>query len=387
MTVEPIIQSMLDSDLYKFTMMQAVLFQYQDVDVEYKFINRGGTNFPDGFDRLLREQIESMASLRLARAEASWMRVALPYLKRAFIDFLTGYQYDPREVAVSLDRGHLRVHIQGPWYRTILWEVPLMALISELYFKQAGIQPEKDYRAKMVAKGARLQDSGVYYADFGTRRRFSREIQHDAVWCHKASTTFTGTSNVALAKKHGLRATGTHAHEWFSALAAMFGYPLANRYALEAWGREYHGDLGIALTDTFTTDVFFAQFGMAAAKQFDGVRHDSGDPITFAEKTIVHYKSLNIDPMSKVIVFSDGLNPDEAIRIKNWCDNRIKCAFGIGTNLTNDVGATPLNMVIKMINCSVNGKIRPVVKLSDVSGKHTGDIKEIEVCKHILGVS
>lgn len=379
------IRSILDTDLYKLTMQQAVLFgrfagmHYQSVPVEYKFINRSNTPFPIGFDHALEEQLSHLSKLHLTDKETNFLKT-LRFLKPGYIDFLRGYQFDPKEVLISLQNGRLDLKIEGPWYRTVLWEVPLLSMISETYYRMRGEHPSTDFIDKAKQKANRLNIHSVMFADFGTRRRFSRLVHEAIVQTFEECGAFSGTSNVYLAMKRNVKPIGTHAHEWFMAHAALFGYRQANRFALEAWAEEYDGDLGIALSDTFTTDVFFRDFRTDLAKLFDGIRHDSGSPIAFAEKAIAHYKDLNIDPLSKTIVFSDGLNTEKAIEIKKWCEGKIKCAFGIGTHLTNDVGATPLNIVIKMTKC--NGM--PTVKLSDVKGKYTGDNNAIESCKFQL---
>lgn len=396
MEFRPIITSLLDNDLYKFTMQQAVLFgrsngvSYQDVDVEYAFFNRGGTRFPKKFGELhyktgqyLQQQIQSMGDLRLTEREYHWLKENLPFLKRSYLDFLRGFRFDPTQVTVSQENGELKINIKGPWYSTILWEVPLMAIISELYFRMEG-KVDEGVTLKTRQKAKVVRENALTLAEFGTRRRFSYKVQDEVVgiMAAEAGPTFVGTSNVHFAMKHGVKAIGTHAHEWFMVHAALFGYRLANRYALNAWANEFCGDLGIALTDTFTTKAFFEQFDMRMAKLFDGLRHDSGDPYEFGLDVINHYKSLNIDPMSKTIVFSDGLDIDAAIEIARWCMGKIKCSFGIGTFMTNDCGHKPLNMVIKVVRC--NGVA--TVKLSDVMGKNTGDADEIKVCQHIVGV-
>jgi nicotinate phosphoribosyltransferase len=199
---------------------------------------------------------------------------------------------------------------------------------------------------------------------------------------------FVGTSNVHLAHVFNTSPIGTEAHEWFMFHAAKYGFQMANELGLKHWADVYNGSLGTALCDTFTTEAFLKAFNMKYAKLYDGVRQDSGDPIKFAEKMIAHYQKLGIDPLSKTIVFSDSLTPEKAREINDWCRGKIKCSFGIGTNLSNDVGVTPLNMVIKMTAAKIedSGKWIPTIKLSDASGKHTGDPKMIEVCKYLLNI-
>jgi nicotinate phosphoribosyltransferase len=352
---------------------------FQNVDVEYEFINRGDTQFPDGFARSLEDEIVGLHCLRLNSDEADYLR-NIRFMKRAYVDFLSSYSFDSSEVKVCQSGGDLKVTISGPWYRTIFWEVPLMAIISELYYKIAGVSPKFDYILKTKEKAFTLSNAGCKFSDFGTRRRFSMEVHDDIVDIFRYLAV--GTSNVYLAKKYEMTPIGTMAHEMFMAIAALFGYKRANQIVLDLWNEEFNGDLGIALSDTFTSDVFFEQFNMRNSKLFDGVRQDSGDPIQFAQKTINHYQKMRINPISKTIIFSDSLDVNKAIQIADFCKGKIQCAFGIGTHMTNDVGHKPLNMVIKMSKC--NGK--STVKLSDTPGKHTGDPNEIVKCEQELGI-
>lgn len=394
MPASPIITSLLDQDMYKFSMGQAILFgrfariHYQLVNATYEFINRANRPFPPGFADTLQEQINHMEQLQFAPHELQFL-ANIRYMKPGYIDFLTSWRWNAKHIKVEQDGEKLFVTIDGPWYQTVYYEVPLMALISELYFAH-GLNTS-DMRTvfdNTQKKGQQLAEAGCVFADFGTRRRYSKKV-HDLVvqaliqGAKCGPGRMMGTSNMLLAQRYKITPIGTHAHEFFQAHAAMFGYRQANRFALEAWAEEYDGDLGIALSDTFTTDVFFRDFRTDLSKLFDGVRHDSGDPIEFAQKAIAHYKSLNIDPLSKTIVFSDGLNTDKAIEINQWCNGKIRAAFGIGTHFTNDVGVKPLNIVIKMTRC--NGM--PTVKLSDVEGKYTGQREAIESCKFQLGLN
>lgn len=263
-----------------------------------------------------------------------------------------------------------------------------MALLSELYFEMTRETPNDNYRDVAKKKGEELEKIGAIFAEFGTRRRFSFVVQHNVICQLQKSKTFIGTSNVFLAMTLGIKPIGTEAHEFIMFHAAKYGYSMANAIALGRWVDTYHGDLGIALTDTFTTDDFFKSFDMMYAKLFDGVRHDSGDAIVFAQKTIDHYKKLGIDPLSKTIIFSDGLNVKEVKRIHDFCDGKIKDGYGIGTHFSNDVGAKPLNIVIKMVAAQPDGKGQwiDICKLSDVQGKHTGASEAINLCKTTLGI-
>ena len=391
--MDQIINSILDTDLYKLTMQMAVVNKFPHAKVKYAFINRGGTKFPEGFAEELRKQIKLMEKLRLTKGEGNWLTKKCPYLSPTFIDFLAGYRYDSSEIGIIQKRGVVEITIEGYWYRTILWEVPLMAIISELYFKMTNQKPYDLVKREQnnSAKKTLFRMNGMHYADFGTRRRFSFENQKEVVEAFKGSTVgdnnFVGTSNVYLAYRYDLTPIGTHAHEWFMFHAAKYGYKMANHLAMENWTEIFRGDLGIALSDTFTTEVFFQSFDKKFAKLYDGVRHDSGDAFSFADKVIEHYNKLGIDPKSKTIVFSDGLNPELAAKIKEYCRGKIRCSFGIGTNFSNDVGVTPLNMVIKIVEAKPEGEDwHHCIKLSDSEGKYTGDKKEIEIAKYVLNI-
>jgi nicotinate phosphoribosyltransferase len=382
-------RSFLDNDLYKFTMQQAVCKLYPRSVVKYEFFNRGKTHFPEGFDEDLNDAIAAMSNLAVTEGEIAFLKSACPFLDPVYLDFLRGFRLDAEQVDVELNNGNLKISIVGPWYKAIMWEVPLMAAISELYFKMLGVIPfgAEERREVLLKKARRYSKLGITYADFGTRRRYSYDNHVEVVGTLAFEPGFAGTSNVHLAHMHNLKAIGTHAHEWFMFHAAMFGYRMANRMALDNWVKVYRGDLGIALTDTFTTANFFSPntFDIQLAKLFDGIRHDSGNPIRFLEEAIGHYEDLGIDPTTKTIVFSDGLTPGAVETIHGQVDGRIRASYGIGTNFTNDVGATPLNIVIKMTECMPeNGHWRPTIKLSDEPGKHTGNPEEIELCQRVL---
>lgn len=385
------LKSILDNDFYKITMQNAVVKLFPSEKVKYSFINRGKHNFPKGFDEELRKSVNAMAEMKLTKEEKEYLRNTCPYLDLPYLDFLAGYQYDPSEVQIVQTENDLEVTVVGEWYRTILWEVPLLALISELHYVMNGIERDSDETVirNTLEKAEELDNLGVNFAEFGTRRRHSYQV-HDLVvdaLTQNKSSKFTGSSNVHFAMKYGVKPIGTHAHEWFMFHAAEYGFKMANALSLEHWVDVYRGDLGVALSDTYTTEVFFQQFDKKFAKLFDGVRHDSGDPIEFAEKTIAHYEQNGINPLFKYIIFSDGLNLEKVAEITHACRGKIGISFGIGTNLTNDVGVKPMNIVMKLIAAqSVNGDWIPTVKLSDEHGKYTGDPKMIELAKEFLRI-
>lgn len=386
-----VFQSILDNDFYKFTMQNAVVKLYPNTVARYKFINRGEHEFPIGFDVALRKEIENMSQLSLTRAEKEFLKKTCPYLSPAYLDFLQGYRYDPSEVVVHQSGSDLEVTVQGYWYRTILWEVPLLALISELYYKMTFSErfSDEEIIKNTKEKSKIYLDLGVNVAEFGTRRRHSYEV-HKLV-CEtlkrEGGASYVGTSNVHFAMTTGVKPIGTHAHEWFMYHGARFGFKLANGIGLERWVNVYYGDLGIALSDTYTTDVFLRQFNKKLAKLFDGVRHDSGDPVEFAYKIINHYEKMGINPLHKTIIFSDGLNSQKVEKITRATQGKIGISFGIGTNLTNDVGLRPMNIVMKLI--AVSEPDIPwtnVVKLSDEVGKHTGEPGMIALAQQILEI-
>lgn len=391
------IVSILDNDFYKFTMQNAVVNLYPKAKAKYAFINRGHHEFPHGFGERLSEEIRKLEHLKLTLSEKKFLAKNCPYLPPTYLDFLQGFRYDADEVTVLQNGSELEVAIEGYWYRTILWEVPIMFLICELYYQWPEFKKEhgervSDEKVIETAKNKiqKYKSLDITIADFGTRRRHSYQVQEIVVRTMKEYGTgcFIGTSNVHIAMLLNTKPIGTHAHEWFMFHAAKYGFKMSNGLALENWVLMYRGDLGIALSDTYTTDVFFKAFDKKFSKLFDGVRHDSGDPLEFAEKTIRHYQSMGIDPMSKTIIFSDSLDYEKVSRIASYCKDKIGISFGVGTNFTNDVGLQPLNIVIKMTEAQPeDGEWNHVVKLSDEKGKYTGNPETIELAKTILNIS
>ena len=389
-----IIQSVLDTDLYKFTTSYAYSKLYPRAYGQFRFIDRGKTTYPQGFAKELKKEIQEISKLALTKDEASFLYRELPYLPPTYIDFVRGFRFDPEEVKVEQDaEGHLSIIAEGLLYRVTLWETPILALVSELYYKMLGAQPDMEYNERtIISKARKLAEHGITFSMFGMRRRFSAAIEDrvtELLKEHAAGYLF-GTSNVYYAYKHGLRVSGTHPHEWIQFHGAMFGYKMANYMAMEDWINVYDGDLGTVLTDTYTTDVFMRNFSKKHAMLFTSLRHDSGDPLQFTEKVIARYRELRVDPTIKYIIFSDGLDPERAIEIANYCKGRIGASFGIGTNFSNDVGngVRPMNIVMKLWKCKMTEKERwnPCVKLSDVDGKHTGEPEEIELAQRTLGL-
>lgn len=390
-----IIRSILDTDLYKFTTGYAYSKLFPRAYGEFRFIDRNKQHFTEEFVELLRQEIRSMAELSLSREEKDFLQRELPYLPPIYIDFLEGFRFDPNEVTVSLDQeGCLDIRAQGLLYRVTLWETPILGMVSELYYRYTDAEPDWEHiEEKTRAKAQLMRENDAIFSIFGMRRRFSFDVEDrvTAILKEYSGDALFGTSNVYLAYKHGLRVSGTHPHEWIQFHGAIYGYKLANYVAMEDWINVYDGDLGTVLTDTYTTDIFMRNFSKKHAMLFTSLRHDSGDPKVFIDKAIKRYEELRVDPQIKYIIFSDSLNPQRAVEIKHLCGQRIKSSFGIGTNLTNDVGngIEPLNIVMKLWRCKMTYKDdwSFCVKLSDIEGKHTGDPEEIALAMKTLGIS
>lgn len=385
---EPIIKSLLDTDWYKLTMGQLVFHKFPNATAKYHFINRGKTQFPENFDKELRKEIKALGKLRLSLKEAEWLDKFVS-MKLDYVLFLESFRFKPKQVTVVQTGGDLNIDIEGPWKEAILWEVPLMAIVSELYFRMTGKTYDNDaFILKTNEKAVRMHKAGIAWSDFGTRRRFSHKTQ-DAL--NKVMSTFgnkgfIGTSNPYFAMKYDVNPIGTYAHEAVMAMQALHGAKWSNRRWMEYWLDEYFYHMRIALTDTLTTDVFLRDFDEGMGDKFAGVRQDSGDPFEFAEKLIAHYKKLGINPNAKKIVFSDSLDTDKAIALHEKFGREIQCVMGIGTHLSNDCGHKPLNMVIKLTDIDFGDGMVPVVKLSDDAGKHTGLPEKIASIKTELGL-
>lgn len=388
--MKPIIRSIIDSDLYKLTMQWFVIQHFNEVDVEYTFNNRDKTMiFNKKAFKAIKKQIQLMSKLKLTDAEYDWMKNNLSFLPIAYRQYLAAYRFNPNQVIVSLSpTGQLEIKIKGKWRDTILWEVPLMAIISEIYFKYMDTDWSMKGQVELaISKAKMLSDAGCFFADFGSRRRRNFETQEIVVREMKNFKGFTGTSNPYLAMKYDVKALGTCAHEAIGAVAALDSLNHPNSIFMDKWSDTYEGSLGTMLPDTYGLTSFLKDFSLRRAKLWDGVRHDSGDPYIFTNRIIDHYKKLGIDPTTKTIIFSDGLNVETAIALNEFCKGKIRCSFGIGTFFTSDfkkvsvpkLKSNAMNMVIKLT--LANGV--PVVKLSDSIGKAIGDPKMVEIMKYI----
>ena len=367
-----IIESLLDTDLYKFSMMQAVLHQFPGAEVEYQFRCRSEDVDLRPLRAALEQEIEHLCRLQLAPEELEFL-AGLRYIKPDFVEFLRLFRLQSRFIELGEHNGQLALTIRGPWLHTILFEVPLLAILSELWTRHRHPEHElEEARSRLQRKIEQVRaldrPDEFVFADFGTRRRHSRAWHEEVVTtlARALPGSLRGTSNVALARQLGLVPIGTMAHEFIQAAQAL-GPRLAEtqRFAFEVWAREYRGDLGIALSDTYGLSAFLRDFDLYFCKLFDGARQDSGDPIAWGEAMIEHYRRHRIEPRSRRLVFSDALTIPRAAEIWRVFRDRIGVSFGIGTHLTHDTGVAPLNIVIKMTRC--NGQ--PVVKLSDSPGK------------------
>lgn len=363
----PIITSLLDNDLYKFTMMQAVLHQYPAANVTYEFTSRKPVTLSPYIDEIKTEIVE-LCNIKLTEDELTYL-TSLPYIKSDFIDFLRLFKLDPRFINIQANGKDLQLTITGPWLHTILFEVPILAIISEIYYRHTNPDPDLTQANAILETKINLikayeHQTTYRLTEFGTRRRFSKEWQRYVVTQLKKeiSNCFPGTSNVLLAKELNLIPFGTMAHEYLQAHQALGPCLIdSQKQALESWVKEYRGNLGIALTDVVGMKAFLKDFDLYFAKLFDGIRHDSGDPLQWAKMALDHYKALRIDPQTKKLIFSDTLTIERSLAIHRALHKKTHVAFGIGTNLTNDLGYDALQMVIKMIAC--NGQ--PVAKISD----------------------
>ncbi|MGO4158517.1 nicotinate phosphoribosyltransferase [Cupriavidus sp. YAF13] len=369
-----IITSLLDTDLYKFTMMQVVLHHFPAAQVEYRFKCRNaGVDLTPYVDEI-REEVAQLCQVRFTPDELQYLR-ELRFIKSDFVDFLGLFHLNEKYVTIAPaapGSGEIEITIRGPWLHTILFEVPLLAIVNEVYFRRT--QPRPDWnegRKRLEDKLALLKmpaHADCVIADYGSRRRFSRDWQEEVLHTMRRvlGPQLAGTSNVHFARTHNLVPLGTMAHEYLQACQAL-GPRLRDSqvFALEVWAKEYRGDLGIALSDTYGFDAFLRDFDLYFCKLFDGVRHDSGDPIAWGERMLAHYAASRVDPLGKTLIFSDSLDIPRVIELYERFGGRCRLAFGVGTNLTNDLGYTPLQIVIKMTRC--NGQ--PVAKLSDTPEK------------------
>ncbi len=373
----PVVRSLLETDLYKFTMWQALLHSHPGAQAEYVFVCRNRPQFPLAeLKEEVERELDHLCSLRFTDDELAYL-AGLRYMRSDFIDFLALFRFQRKFIRVEVEGDGLSIVARGPQVHVMGFEIFVLYIVNELYFRRLGHAATLDEaRRRLQDKIALLREFGrepardypFEFFDFGVRRRYSGQWQEEVVatLAREVPDYFKGSSNVWLAKKYGLVPIGTMAHEYLQSYQA-FGVRLRDfqTAALEDWVQEYRGDLGIALTDVVGMDAFLADFDLYFAKLFDGLRHDSGDPFEWGEKALAHYRKLRLDASTKRLVFSDGLDLPEAFRLYRHFSGRVMTGFGIGTNLSNDTGIEPLNIVMKLTSC--NGQA--VAKLSDSPGK------------------
>lgn len=378
--VKHAINSLLDTDLYKFTMQQTVLHKNSGAEVEYHFRCRTDNVDLVSVMNRINEEIDHLCSLRFKPDELDYLRERR-FFKKDYIDFLEDFSFKRRFVSVepsTLKEGSVDIVIRGPWVQTILFEVPVLAIINEVYYEHLSKESlYEEGRKRLAVKIEKIKAhptaNDLVFSDFGTRRRFNFEWQREVVECLKNELPeqFKGTSNVLLAKELNLTPIGTMAHEYLQAYQVLGNTHISKfqTAAFEDWAQEYRGDLGIALTDVIGLESFLEVFDLYFCKLFDGVRHDSGDPFVWGDTIIKHYEANRVDPKTKTFTFSDGLNTDKMLELHDYFRGRCKPTFGVGTHLTNDLGPKALQVVLKMVRC--NGQ--PVAKLSDAKGKTMSD--------------
>ena len=386
--MKQIITHFTDDDLYKFTMCCAVIDNFPRAQVKYTFTDRDDTVYPEGFAQELTEQIAALESVVITEEEIDFMRRRCNYIPGWFYTYLKGYRFNSRCVKAWQDgEGHLHVDIEGSWADTILFEVKILAIISELYYILTGQDRRFDYEAyyeKSYGKGRRLLEAGCIYSDFGTRRRASFEAEDTVVRAMKDAARsgewegrFVGTSNVYLAMKHDVLPVGTMAHEFICAIGGMYGPQMANHIAMDLWRNTFRGALGTYLYDSFGWDIFSLNFSEDFANLFKGLRVDSGDNYGELMKIVEKYRTLGIDPRTKQVIFSNALDTAAAIEIQQYAKEYCQPSFGIGTHFTNDFdGVKPMNIVIKLIAAKITESwsfYNDTCKISEDEGKHTGN--------------
>lgn len=394
-----IIRHFTDNDLYTFTCQYYILETYPRAEVEYTFYDRNGYRYPPGFDRMLQEQVEMMRDVVITDEEIEFMKHRCVFLPIWYFTFLRGYRFNPGEVHISQDgEGHLEIVVRGKWFSTIMWEMPLLSCISELIhsirgdFDRYDAALEEEHSRQKTVK---IIENGLKLGDMGTRRRFSFSHQDMVVRVMEETARqmsgpgrFIGTSNVWLAMKYGCTPLGTMSHQLISFEENVSGVFECNFNVMKKFSDVYDGDNGIYLYDCFGDKVFFSNLSKRMAMMYKGLRVDSGDEFEQTDKIIAKYRSLGIDPATKQVVYSNGLNIDKAIEIHRYCDGRVQDSYGIGTYLTCDVtGCEPMNIVVKLTRCRITElrEWHDCVKLSCTSGKTLGNPRKCEYLLDLLG--
>ena len=402
--MKQIINHFTDNDLYTFTCMYYVLQKYPRAETEYTFFDRNKTCYPKGFDALLREQLGHLAEVTITDEERAFMTRSFPFLPYWFINvFLRGFRFNPAELTITQDEeGHLDISVKGKWWSTIIWEMPILATISELMHILNGDAEKYDAEAeyaKSLDKGRQIWQGGLTLGDMGTRRRFSFDHQERVIDALMQSYRevydetngqcgkFTGTSNVYFAMKKGIPCLGTMSHQCISFEEIVSGVIECNYNVMNKWSEVYDGNVGIFLYDCFGDRVFFNNLSKRMAMTFSGLRIDSGVEEEQIDLIVAKYKQLGIDPMTKQAVFSNGLDIKRAIEIHRYCEGKIVDSYGVGTFLTCDVtDCSPMNIVIKLVRGRIteSREWHPCVKLSCDKGKTLGDKQKCEYLVSVL---
>ena len=400
--MKPIITHFTDTDLYKLTMCCAILNCFPRAVVKYQFVDRNGTKYPAGFADELKRQIKYLEDLRFTKEEEEFMSRKCYYLPTWFYTYLRGFRYDANWVEISQDaEGHLHVDFEGYWHQTVLLEVQILAIISQLHHTMTGNLAKvdmADYYDLTYRKARRMLEGGLVVTDFGLRRRLSFESEDVAVKAFIDASKdvetgkFVGTSNVYLAMKYNVTPVGTMAHEWIAGIAGMFGPQEANNIAMDMWQKTYIGSLGIFLYDTFGFKAFADNFSEHFARVFAGLRIDSGDELEQVEKIQNKYRELGVDYRTKQIIFSNALDTDRALDIHRRVKDRCIDSYGIGTHITCDTygwGFKPMNIVIKLVAIKITEKreFNDTCKMSEDLGKYTGKTETVELFKKLLHIN
>ena len=385
------IYSILDTDLYKFSTSYAYMKLYPESEGTFSFTDRNNTEFNEEFLDSLKIEFAKLSSLSLSLAEKQWCIENISYIPEVYWEWLRWFNFDFDKITYWLDESrHLHIEVTDKLYKVTLYEVPILAIVSELYSRSQGVVNVSDAIDKLDTKINIANSHRLKFSEFGTRRRYSASLHELIVerLKEKCPINCVGTSNVYFAMKYKMTPIGTFPHEWIMFHGAVWGYKEANYLGMRDWVRTYDGNLGIFLMDTYTSKIGLRNMSLKFAKLFDGVRQDSGDEYKIGNEVIQRYKELGIDPTTKTIVFSNALDFNKYLDIHNYFAGRIRISAGIGTNLTNDTEFKPANIVMKLSKCRINSnqEWKNCIKISDDLGKHLGDDIEFEIAVGQLGI-
>ena len=394
--------SILDTDLYKLSTSYAYMKLYPEAEGTFSFCDRNNTVFNDeeGINNTtvnnnivdqLKMEFVKLSKISLTLGEKKWCVKHIPYIPEVYWEWLKGFRFDFDKIICWLDdEKHLHIEVTDYLYKVTLYEVPILAIVSELYSRKQGVVNISEAIDKLDTKINIANEYNLKFSEFGTRRRYSASLHELIVQRlkEKCPINCVGTSNVYFAMKYKMTPIGTFPHEWIMFHGAIWGYQEANYLGMRDWVRTYDGNLGIFLMDTYTSKIGLKNMSLKFAKLFDGVRQDSGDEYQIGNMVITRYRELGIDPTTKTIVFSNALNFDKYKDISDYFKGRIRVSAGIGTNLTNDTEFKQANIVMKLSKCRINKnqEWRKCIKISDDLGKHLGDDKEFEIAKYQLGI-